>query len=54
MYRLRFALLLLAVLGCATPAAAQAVIARGGIDFTNASFDDTDTSAEPGSSAGSR
>jgi len=48
MYRLRFVLLLIAVLGCATPAAAQAVIARGGIDFTNASFDDTDTSAEPG------
>jgi len=48
MYRLRFAVLLLAALGCATPAAAQAVIARGGVDFTNASFDDTDTSAEPG------
>ncbi|HEX5217430.1 MAG TPA: porin family protein [Vicinamibacterales bacterium] len=48
MYRLRFALLLLATLGCATPAAAQAVIARGGVDFTNASFDETDTSAEPG------
>jgi len=48
MYRLRFAVLFLAALGCATPAAAQAVIARGGVDFTNASFDDTDTSAEPG------
>ncbi len=48
MYRLRFAFLLFAALGCATPAAAQALIARGGVDFTTASFEDTDTSSEPG------
>ena len=48
MYRLRFFILVLAALACATPAAAQALIARGGVDFTSADFDDTETSSEPG------
>jgi hypothetical protein len=48
MYRLRLVTLLLAALACAAPAAAQALIARGGLDFTNASFEETETSAEPG------
>ena len=48
MFRLRFVLVLIAALACATPAAAQTLIARGGVDFTSADFDDTETSAEPG------
>ncbi len=48
MSRLRLILLVIAALCCATPAAAQALIARGGIDFTTASFEDTETSSEPG------